>query len=107
MESVGLPGYFEDISDVRDMKMRALKARASQIRDIDYARMASVLGAYRGVTSGLGTYVEAFDALRVDRIDSHMEQVCCRVWKLDYRNSTSGHSVADTLGCTAGDRPAH
>ncbi len=59
---------FVDITTVLPGKLRALSAHASQITQVDYLGAVEGLARYRGTTSFLGKYAEAFESLRASLV---------------------------------------
>lgn len=57
--------YVEDISETVDKKLRALREHKSQISDIEYDQWVEGLNRYRGGTTGVGKFAEAFEAIKV------------------------------------------
>lgn len=55
--------HVENISDVMEKKLAALRAHASQLTEWDYARAIRGLNAYRGVMAGRCEYAEVFQDL--------------------------------------------
>ena len=53
----------EDISKTMALKLRALRAHKSQVRDWDYVRAVRGLNEYRGVMAGRCRYAEVFQTL--------------------------------------------
>jgi len=52
--------YVQDITGVMELKIQALQQHFSQVSAYDYEDAVRGLNRYRGVTSGRGTYGEAF-----------------------------------------------
>lgn len=63
---IQMPNYYEDITDIVEIKERAIAAHKSQNILFDFSRAALSLNAYRGVTSGRGGYCEAFMILKFE-----------------------------------------
>jgi N-acetylglucosamine malate deacetylase 1 len=57
--------HVEDISSVMAVKMKSLKAYASQLKEFDYAWAISGLNQYRGVIAARKRYAEVFLSLSV------------------------------------------
>lgn len=53
----------EDISKTMSLKLRALRAHRSQLKDWDYARAVRGLNEYRGAMAGRCRYAEIFQTL--------------------------------------------
>ncbi len=68
------PSAFVDITQHAAQKEKALRQYDSQIELARWDEGALGLNRYRGVTSGCGDYVEAFDALRVPRFHARGRQ---------------------------------
>lgn len=60
--------YAEDITDVMDTKLEALRQHKSQITDIQYDEGVQGLNRYRGVMTGKGEYCECFDVVQVSKL---------------------------------------
>ena len=56
--------FVEDISDVIELKIRALACHASQLRAVRYDDAVRSLNRFRGVMTGIGRYCECFQVLR-------------------------------------------
>lgn len=72
-----LPNRIADVSDVFDIKMRALRKFESQLEHVDYERAITGLNAYRAMTRDGRGYFEAFfeasaaeHALLIHRLDA-------------------------------------
>lgn len=57
--------YVEDITTTMGVKLAAMRAYASQLRNRPYDRGLEGLGAYRGVMTGAGEYCEVFEVLQL------------------------------------------
>lgn len=53
------PNYYLDISDAMETKVRALREHETQLRFVDYIRLMTTLGRYRGQRLGV-SYAEAY-----------------------------------------------
>ncbi len=60
--------YAEDITDVIGKKMDAIKAHASQLKNVAYDQAMIGLHQYRAATQGVGQYAECFFIVRIDKI---------------------------------------
>jgi N-acetylglucosamine malate deacetylase 1 len=55
--------YMEDISDVMEQKVIALKKHASQLKNVAYDEAIRGLNRYRGALTGKGIYCECFEVV--------------------------------------------
>jgi len=55
-----IPNLVIDITNYMDGKSKSIAAHASQVKMVDYARMAKALNEYRAISSNLKGYCEAF-----------------------------------------------
>ena len=55
--------HITDVTQVMTRKLRALRAHASQIAELDYARAVRGLNQYRGALAGKCAYAEVFQTL--------------------------------------------
>jgi LmbE family N-acetylglucosaminyl deacetylase len=55
-----IPNMVVDVSSFIDKKSKSIAAHTSQVRTIDYVRMARALNEYRAISSNLEGYAEAF-----------------------------------------------
>ena len=60
--------YVEDITNVVDLKMEAIRSHVSQIKEIAYDEAAKALNRYRGISTGRGPYCECFEVLSTSKI---------------------------------------
>jgi LmbE family N-acetylglucosaminyl deacetylase len=60
------PNYYEDITDVVEIKEKAITMHKSQKALFDFSKAALSLNAYRGIMSGKGDYCEAFIILKFE-----------------------------------------
>lgn len=60
---IARPTLWQDISAVTEAKQAAIRCYGSQLGDRDYASAALSLNRFRGIMSGRGRYVEAFEIL--------------------------------------------
>lgn len=60
--------YVEDITDVIDVKIKALEQHKSQIQDIKYDEAVKNLNGYRGIMTGHGKYCECFHVLKISKL---------------------------------------
>jgi N-acetylglucosamine malate deacetylase 1 len=60
------PQYYEDITQFMDLKLDALKLHETQ-KNLHCEEWVEGLNKYRGGTSGIGKYAEAFKILRMSR----------------------------------------
>lgn len=58
----------EDITQFIDKKLEALRQHESQIKDIRYDEWIEGLNKYRGGTTGVGKYAEAFEVIRISYV---------------------------------------
>ncbi|MFA6553280.1 MAG: PIG-L deacetylase family protein [Patescibacteria group bacterium] len=59
-----------NITAVMEHKLRALQCYGSQVSQCDWVSAVKGLAAYRGVTSGAGTYAEVFQVMRCRNVFS-------------------------------------
>ncbi len=59
--------YVEDISEVIETKLEALRKHSSQLANIAYDEAIKGLNRYRGAMSGKGTYCEFFEIIKTGK----------------------------------------
>src|SRR3989344_4227934 len=57
--------YLEDVTQFMNKKLEALREHKSQIKDIRYDEWIEGLNRYRGGSTGIGKYAEAFEIIRM------------------------------------------
>jgi LmbE family N-acetylglucosaminyl deacetylase len=63
---IQIPNFYEDITDIVEIKKRAITMHKSQNMLFNFSKAALSLNAYRGVMSGKGDYCEAFIILKFE-----------------------------------------
>jgi LmbE family N-acetylglucosaminyl deacetylase len=60
--------YVNDISDVIEVKLQALREHKSQLANVQYDEAVRSLNRFRGVMTERGAYCECFEVLKVTRL---------------------------------------